>query len=40
MENLPVASLESVKKQKSQLGREKDLVDIKLIDDYIKNNIY
>lgn len=39
IENLPVASLESIKKQKSQLGREKDLVDIKLIDDYIKNNI-
>lgn len=40
IESLPVASLESIKKQKSQLGREKDLSDIKLIDDYIKNNIY
>lgn len=39
MEDLPVASLESIKKQKSQLGREKDLIDIKLIDAYIKNNI-
>ena len=39
IKNLPVASLESIKKQKSQLGREKDLIDIKLIDDYIKNNI-
>jgi hypothetical protein len=34
---LPVASLESIKKQKAQLAREKDFKDIKLIDDYIKS---
>ncbi|KEZ87028.1 hypothetical protein IO99_07195 [Clostridium sulfidigenes] len=37
IDGLPVGSLESIKKQKAQLGREKDIKDIKLIDDYIKN---
>lgn len=37
IDGLPVGSLESIKKQKAQLGREKDIRDIKLIDDYIKN---
>lgn len=34
---LPVSSLESIKKQKFKLGREKDIRDIKLIDEFIKN---
>lgn len=34
---LPVGSLESIRKQKSELGREKDINDIKLIDEYTKN---
>lgn len=38
IDGLPVASLESIKKQKAELGREKDIRDIKLIDEYIKNN--
>jgi hypothetical protein len=29
--------LESIKKQKGKLGREKDISDIKLIDEYIQN---
>ncbi|MEG0773880.1 hypothetical protein [Clostridium sp.] len=37
IDGLPVGSLESIKKQKSELGREKDINDIKLIDEYIKN---
>ena len=37
IDGLPVGSLESIKKQKAQLGREKDIKDIRLIDDYIKN---
>ena len=37
IDGLPVGSLESIKKQKTQLGREKDIKDIRLIDDYIKN---
>ncbi len=37
VDELPVGSLESIKKQKAQLGREKDIKDIKLIDDYINN---
>lgn len=37
-EGMPVGSLESIKKQKIQLGREKDFNDIKIIDDYIKVN--
>ena len=36
IDGLPVGSLESIKKQKSQLGREKDINDIRLIDEYIK----
>jgi hypothetical protein len=38
IDGLPVGSLESIRKQKSELGREKDINDIKLIDEYIKNN--
>lgn len=36
-DGLPVAALESIKKQKMQLGREKDIKDIKMIEKYIKN---
>lgn len=32
IDGLPVASLESIKKQKQELGRAKDIEDIKLID--------
>jgi hypothetical protein len=39
IDGLPVGSLESIKKQKAQLGREKDIKDIKIIDDYIKNKV-
>lgn len=35
IEEINVGSLESIKKQKQKLGREKDLKDIKLIDEYI-----
>lgn len=35
---LPIGSLESIKKQKAKLGREKDIRDIKLIDEFIKNS--
>lgn len=37
IDGLPVGSLESIKRQKAQLGREKDIKDIRLIDDYIEN---
>jgi hypothetical protein len=37
IDGLPVGSLESIKKQKLKLGREKDINDIKLIDEYLKN---
>ena len=36
IEDLPIGSLESIKKQKAELGREKDFRDIKLIDEYLK----
>lgn len=36
-DGLPVASLESIRKQKMQLGREKDIKDIKMIEKYIKS---
>lgn len=36
IDGLPVGSLESIKKQKAQLGREKDINDIRLIDEYMK----
>lgn len=36
IEGLPVGSLESIKKQKLELGREKDINDVKLIDEFIK----
>lgn len=36
IEGLPVGTLESIKKQKAELGREKDMKDIKLIDEFIK----
>lgn len=39
IDGLPVASLESIKKQKAELGREKDIRDIELIDEYIKNKL-
>ena len=38
IEGIPVGSLESIKKQKIQLGREKDIKDIKIIEDYMKIN--
>ena len=34
---LPVGSLESIKRQKIELGREKDFKDILLIEEYMKN---
>jgi hypothetical protein len=37
IDGLPVGSLESIKKQKLELGREKDIKDIRLIDEYINN---
>lgn len=36
IDGLPVGSLESIKKQKAELAREKDIRDIKLINEYIK----
>jgi hypothetical protein len=36
IDGLPLASLLSVRKQKEALGREKDIADIKMIDEYIK----
>lgn len=36
IDELPVGSLESIKKQKAELGREKDIYDIRLIDEYTK----
>lgn len=38
IDELPVADLESIRKQKVELGREKDVIDIKKIDEYIKNS--
>lgn len=38
IDGLPVGSLKSIRKQKSELGREKDINDIKLIDEYIKKS--
>ena len=37
IDGLPVGSLEALKSKKSELGREKDINDIRLIDEYIKN---
>jgi hypothetical protein len=37
IDGLPVASIESIRKQKAELGREKDIKDIMLIDEYIKH---
>lgn len=37
IQGLPVATLEGIKKQKVELGREKDINDIKLIDEHIRN---
>lgn len=37
IDGFPVGSLESIKKQKAELGREKDVKDIRIIDEYIKN---
>lgn len=39
IEGLPVASLDSIKKQKVKLGREKDFKDIELIDEFMKRSI-
>ncbi len=39
IDGLPVGSLESIKKQKLELGREKDINDIKLIDEYINKKL-
>lgn len=39
IDGLPIGSLESIKKQKSKLGREKDIKDIKMIDEFIKNRL-
>jgi hypothetical protein len=36
IDGFPVATLESLKKQKLEIGREKDLEDIKMIDEFIK----
>ncbi len=38
VEDIPFASLEEVKKWKVSSGRPKDLVDIKLINDYLAQN--
>jgi hypothetical protein len=38
-DGIPFASLEEVKKWKQSSGRPKDLEDIKLIDDYLAQNI-
>ena len=44
IDGLPVGSLVSIKKQKAQLGREKDIKDILLIDEHMskvsETNIY
>jgi hypothetical protein len=37
IEGLPVGSLESIKKQKLELGRAKDMEDIRRIDEYLEN---
>ncbi|MGH4125270.1 MAG: hypothetical protein ACREV6_20325 [Clostridium sp.] len=37
IDELPVGTLESIKKQKSELGRVKDIQDIKMIEEYIKS---
>lgn len=37
LDGLPVATLESIKKQKIELGREKDLKDIDLINKHLEN---
>lgn len=36
IDGLPVGSLESIKRQKKQLGRDKDIKDIELIDEHLK----
>ena len=40
LDGLPVGSLESIKKQKAELGREKDIKDIRLIDEYLSTGDY
>lgn len=37
LDGMPVATLESIRKQKLQLGREKDFRDIELIDEFVKS---
>jgi hypothetical protein len=39
IDGLPIGSLESIKKQKAKLGRAKDVKDIKIIDQFIKNRL-
>lgn len=38
IDKIPVGTIESIRKQKLELGREKDLIDIKLIDKFISKN--
>lgn len=37
IKEIPTGSLASIKKQKAKLGREKDILDIKLIDEFTQN---
>ena len=37
IDGLPIGSLEIIKTQKTELGREKDITDIRIIDEYLKN---
>lgn len=38
IDGLPIGGLESIKKQKMKLGREKDIKDIEKIDEFINSN--
>lgn len=38
-ENLPIQKIDSIKKLKEKLHREKDIKDIKLIEKYLKSNV-
>ena len=38
LEGIPVISLKGLREMKLRLGREKDLKDVRLIDDYLKKN--
>lgn len=37
IENIPVASLEDIKRQKKELGREKDFRNIEIINKFLEN---